>query len=207
MKYSDIDFELVLSSFEIDDYAQIQQIIKTEKIRVECQLRYFDELTNPDGLIKKTNYKIFMYFAYANGLCLLGENIYKNLIKTLADDDVKKSLLLSAHIAFKDIRKSYLSNSSQVVINKQIKIFVLDLLMFLGYLDYRDLGKVTFMGKGSVFFVEELKDACPTILTGQNLIIYKKFRENSSNKILCCEMFSITNKIYQYFFSENEIRR
>lgn len=199
---SDIDLELVLSKFKDKDYQLIQNIVKSSKIKIECQLRYLSELTDSQGLITNTSYKIFMYFAYSNGICLLGKNIYQDLIDKLSDDEVKKSLLISAQIEFKNIRKEYLSGSSPIVVNKHIKTFLLDVLMFLGVLNYRNLGKKSFFQKNKIIYTDEFKIAFSRWMSVHDLKIYQNFIDDCNENRINREVFSLINKISKYLLKK-----
>lgn len=58
-EFSDIDLEIILRQNTVNDYQIIKSITKSSPIPTECQLRYRDEITDPNGLILKTKYKIF----------------------------------------------------------------------------------------------------------------------------------------------------
>lgn len=201
-EFSDIDLELVLLKNEIKDYEIVKNIIKNSKIKIECQLRYLSEITNSQSLIANTKYKMFMYFAYSNGICLLGKNIYQDLINNLSDNEIKKSLLISAQIEFKNIRKEYLSDSSPIVINKHIKTFLLDTLMFLDVLDYRDLGKKNFFHKNKIISINQFKNIFSKWMSEDDFKIYQiiidGYDENQTNN----KMFLVVNKIYKYLLKK-----
>ncbi len=199
---SDIDLELVLSRYEKNDYLLIQKILKRFGVNVECQLRYLWELTNAQGLISNTSYKIFMYFAYSNGICLLGENIYKNLIKKLTDEEIKDSLLISAQIEFKNIRKEYFSKSRARVVNKHIKVFLLDVFMYLGTLDYRNLGKKSFFKKRKTIYLDEVKIAFSKWMSAADYKIFQEFIDDCGKNRINEEMFLLVNKISNNLFKK-----
>src|ERR1035437_10939489 len=92
---SDYDLEIVLDVPEPTDLSEIREIIDKLKMKIECQLRYLNEISG-NGLIRKTKYKLFMYFVYANGITLLGQNIYHDLIRNIKEKDAKESFILSA---------------------------------------------------------------------------------------------------------------
>jgi len=85
-----------------------------------------------------------MYYAYANGICLIGKNIYTELIKQLKEEDVKRSILITTQIMFKDIRKSFTANASPYEVNKNIMRTFVGICMFDGLLDYKKIGDIEF---------------------------------------------------------------
>ncbi|MCX6739427.1 MAG: hypothetical protein NT098_05280 [Candidatus Parcubacteria bacterium] len=136
---SDIDLELVLSVPEIGDYLEILKLLKQIPVKIECQLRYYSEFEN-NQLVDLSNYKLFMYFEYANGITLIGKNVYKEISERISSESYAKSLLISMQIAYKDIRKAYLGGGSAYLINKQVVRFFLCFAFYSGLVDYRKLG-------------------------------------------------------------------
>lgn len=151
--YTDIDLELVLTDQKDDDYQTIKNILTQIKIKTELQLRYKSEIENSDNLIRTLGYKLFTFYAYANGICLIGENIYLQLIKTLDSKQVKHGILISVQLAYKDYRKIYLNKNSVYMINKNIMVFLLDILMFEGILDYQKLGTEKYYTQGQNTYI------------------------------------------------------
>jgi len=70
--------ELILDSPKEGDYLVIKKILNKIKVENECQLRYLQEIKSQNNLIYTASYKLFMFFAYSNAYCLIGNNIYKN---------------------------------------------------------------------------------------------------------------------------------
>lgn len=199
-RYTDIDLELILTSSSPRDYLILKSILKKSPIKVECQLRYLDEITLKDNVIKLSSYKLFMYFAYANGVCLLGENIYQKLINDLTDLEIKQSLLISIQIAFKDIRKIYLSKINNVyMINKNIKLVFLDILMYEGTLDYKKLGKAIFFREGDDGYSSLILKLYRRYLNKKDRIIIKKFSESYKLCELDLRIFPVVEKIMYIF--------
>ncbi len=138
---SDIDLELILDIVKPTDLSKIKNIVLGVPVKVECQVRSYFEIQNNKSLIHKTKYKIFMYNAYANGITLLGKNIYKELIKKFNNKQYKDSLLFNIQLEWKDIRKKYLGNKKAVELNKTIEVFLFDILLYFNVINYRDLDK------------------------------------------------------------------
>lgn len=178
--YRDIDLELILDQedgLQYLDYMEVKELIKEiealTKKRVELQLRYSDEISNEDRLILDTGYKIFMYYAYANGQVLIGENIYKGLTSKLSKYKVDESLKLHIQISFKDIAKSYLKSSGDPYsINKNIVRTIQDVILYCGLIDIQKLGT---------------RDMFNAIESGfLNVIVkgFKKFLDNTDVQVL-----------------------
>jgi len=193
---SDIDLELVLDRHEQGDYRLVREIISDKEIKVECQLRYLNELTNSDGLINRSSYKIFMFFAYANGTCLIGNNFYKKLSGELEPKEVIRSLLISAQIAYKDIRKMYLAKEDTLVVKKQVKIFIVDLLIALKVLDYQNLGKNKFF--------ENININCLDSSIRKKIILLLDWVKDTKKNPVSDDIFVLVDLVYKYFFDKNE---
>lgn len=199
---SDIDLELILDRREAGDEKKIREIGLGYKIPVGCQMRYLDEIVNPRGLIKKTGYKTFMYFTYANGETLLGRNIYKQLVNELKDQEVRDSLLISAQIALKEIRKKYLSGRDWPEIKKQMKVYLTDLLMYQGDIKYQLLGTKSVYDSGKDMFVGILSDAYPDLMQDIGAENLSELTQNNGNEVTMELVFEIAQKTYNYFFKK-----
>ena len=150
----DIDLELILDTPMKDDYLVIKEILDKVKIKTECQLRYLEEIISKDNLIHITSYKIFMFFAYSNAYCLIGNNIYRELINKIPEDKIKQSLLISAQISFKDIRKSFFADCSNYIINKNIIRMLVCICMYENILDYHNIGEAEFFNQETKGFIK-----------------------------------------------------
>jgi hypothetical protein len=199
-KDSDIDLELILTSDHSTDLKNIREIVKSSTVRVECQLRYLDEIKS--GLIFQATYKLFMYFAYANGISLVGENIYDQLIQNIAEKDVKQSILLSAQIAFKDIRKLFLGGSNEYNVNKGVMQVFRLICMFDGLVDYKKLGCVDYFEHQNEAFVSLILSAYEKLLNEQDAQTLKKFVRYYQSRRFLDEVIPVVNKIVN-FFSKN----
>jgi hypothetical protein len=199
-KDSDIDLELILTSDCSTDLNNIREIVKSSTVRVECQLRYLDEIKS--GLIFQSAYKLFMYFAYANGASLIGENIYEQLVRGISEIDVKRSILLSAQIAFKDIRKLFLGGSNEYNVNKGIMQVFRLICMFDGAVDYRKLGCVDYFEHQNEAFVSSILLKYEKLLDEQDVLTLKKFVRYYQSRRFLYEVFLVVNKIVN-FFSKN----
>ena len=151
--FTDIDLELILTKQMDDDYQTIKNILSQIKIKTELQLRYKSEIENSNNLIRTLGYKLFTFYGYANGICLIGDNIYQQLIKTLDSKQVKHGILISVQLAYKDYRKIYLNKNSVYMVNKNIMVFLLDILMYEGILDYRKLGTEEYYTQGQNAYI------------------------------------------------------
>jgi len=136
---SDFDLELILDRSETNDFATIKSVLDMLPFKIECQLRYRNEIEK-NGLIDLTSYKIFMYLVYANSISLIGENIYKQIVKNVSQKDVRKSFLISSQIALKDTRKVYFADKSNYEVNKQVARFFICICLYFGYIDRKYLG-------------------------------------------------------------------
>lgn len=135
---SDFDIEIILDNPQSDDCLTIKNIVKAFPFRAECQLRYESELNT--GMIKASSYKVFMYYVYAHSELLLGKNLYADLVGELDNLAIRKSLLISAQIAFKDIRKSYIADKTPYEVNKNIVRFLACTCFYFGIFSSQDLG-------------------------------------------------------------------
>lgn len=199
---SDIDLELILERREVGDEKKIKEIGFGYKIPVGCQMRYLDEIIDPEGLIKKTGYKIFMYFAYSNGKTLLGKNIYKQLVNGLKDQEVKDSLLISAQIALKEIRKKYLSGRNWSEIKKQMRVYLTDLLMYQGAIKYQLLGTKSIYDNGKDIFASTISKAYPDLMQDIEVEKFSKLTQKNGNETTVELVFEIAQKTYNYFFKK-----
>jgi hypothetical protein len=140
-----------------------------------------------------------MYFAYANGICLIGRNIYRELLKNISVDNLKRSFLISAQMHFKDIRKTFLSGKSNYMVNKNIMRFLKEICVLENILDYKKMGSF-------VFFKYEQKSYIPLIikfykkyLTRKDMEILKNFLIFYRKNLIYDEIFLTTNKILKIF--------
>ncbi len=189
--FSDIDLELVLKKHSNDDYKIIKEIIQNSSVPTECQLRYTNELTDPKGLIQYTKYKIFMYFAYSNGITLIGNNIYKDLCKKIDDKTAKFSLLLTAQIYFKDIRKSFFANSHPYIVNKNIMRTLFDLCLFLDLIDYKKLGTKEVFELETISCVNLIIDRFKNVLSDSDIKTLLLFQKKFQKLEYCIEVIPI----------------
>jgi len=196
---SDIDIELVLSRQNQNDYQIIKGIVLRSKLRIECQLRYLNEVETKKSLISFSSYKVFMYFAYANGLCLIGKNIYKDLIKNIPYETIKKSLLISMQIYFKDIRKSFFRGDNAYWVNKNISYALLDICLAENFLDYRQLGKEAILREEKYGFVRPIIKNYSRFLNERDKKVLAVFPGKYRNKEIYEEIFSVVNKIFMIF--------
>jgi len=192
---SDIDLELVLAYHIRVDIDLVKEIIIKNKVKAECQVRYVNEITDDRGLILRTGYKIFMYFAYSNGITLIGDNIYVNLIKRLTGKMVKRSLLISIQLHFKDIRKTYLGGAPAEIVNKNIERFLFDVCLYLGLIDYRKLGTKNVFEAEKRCCIEELLKRFGGCLGDNDIRTLKLFGRKKERGQFCAEMFEVINKI------------
>lgn len=138
---SDIDLELILDKVQPVDLLSIKEILSVIPVKIECQIRSIFEIENSKSLVHRTNYKTFMYFAYANSITLLGKNVYKKLINKFTEKEYRDSFLITIQLLWKDIRKSFLTNKPDYEINKLLEVFLFDVLLFFGHIDFKNLDK------------------------------------------------------------------
>lgn len=195
---SDIDLELILDSVQPNDLILIKNIVSEAPVKVECQLRSVHEITDNDSLIYKTEYKIFMYYAYSNSITLLGENIYQSLVYKFNDDQYKKSLLLSAHLAWKDIRKKYFEQRNSAELNKLIEVFLFDLLLYTGAINFRELDrkKIFELKRYDVYKISQ-EVFCGT-LDENDLRILAEYTTKHATKIFDIEILYPLSKILRF---------
>jgi len=194
---SDVDVELVLSKPRRGDYFAIKSIVGQTETAVECQLRYFDEIKRKISLIRKSNYKLFMYFAYSNGFCLIGNNVYRRLANDLSIKDVKKSLMISAQIAFKDVRKTFFAGKDNYFVNKNILRTIELVCMVEGFFDYRDLGTKKFFDFEKKAFIRVLlaSDKYKKGLSSEEIETLERFSVRLKTGTISKEMFLVIKKI------------
>lgn len=137
---ADIDLELVLSEAAEGDAQAIRALVCQSPIKVECQYRYLREITTQEGLLRRSQYNLFSFFAYRNSVCLLGSNIYTGLADSLSSDEVRQSLVISTQLAFKNIRKLYLARAADYEVNKMTMRFLHFLGMASGFINATEIG-------------------------------------------------------------------
>jgi len=195
----DIDLELILNTPKKDDYFIIKKILDEVAIKTECQLRYLSEITSPNDLIHITSYKIFMFFAYSNAYCLIGNNIYKELVAKISEDNIKQSLLISAQIGFKDIRKSFFAGSSNYVVNKNIIRTLVCICMYENILDYKKIGEAEFFNHETNGFINIILKKYGNYLSVFEIRELKKFVKHYQKDELSPNIFPVIEKIMELF--------
>lgn len=201
---ADIDVELILSESQANDILHIKKIINKIEVPVECQFRYLNEIKPDHGLIRLSLYKIFMYFAYSNGLCLVGNNIYSQLIKKISKEEVRKSILISLQIAFKDIRKVYLSSDNQRAVNKNIARVLLEICLYLDILNYKKLGSNEFNRYARSAYVPLIINKFRRELTKRDIAVLEKFQDRYRQNKIYPPIFSLIQKITNLFLKKYE---
>jgi len=196
---ADIDVELVLKTRESDDNVRLKKLVEKFEVKVECQLRYMDEIRDEFGLITRSRYKIFMYFAYSNSLCLIGRNVYSRLICRLKEEEIRQSLLISIQISFKDIRKLFFSGANAYQVNKSIMRTLVGICMIEGLLDWRDLGKKVFFKHGQDAYVGLILKKYAALLNKTEKKIITEFSEHYRLHYLYPPVFSVIDKIMKIF--------
>lgn len=195
----DIDLELILDTPKKNDYLVIKKILDEVGIRNECQLRYLREIISRDDLIYITSYKIFMFFAYSNAHCLIGNNIYKELVKKIPEDKVKQSLLISAQIAFKDIRKSFFANCSNYVVNKNIIRMLVCICIYENILDYHNIGEAEFFNQETKGFIKIITKKYINYLSLVEIQELQNFVKCYQENKLFTNVFPVIEKIMEIF--------
>ena len=204
--YSDIDIELILIKQTEEDYTIIKEIVGRLPIRMEVQLRYINEITNKHGVILSSYYKIFMYYAYANGYCLIGENVYKKLISELKEKEVKHSILISLQIAFKDIRKKFFSCNNLSTVyetNKCILRFFQLICMYEGALDYKDLGSKKYFDLEKEGYIPLLLELYSEKLSDVDIKTLKIFPKSYIENELNQNIFPCVNNVMKIIEDRN----
>jgi hypothetical protein len=199
---SDIDLELILSSVQSEDMEHVRSIVQLSRTRVECQLRYWGEIKQ--GLIFQSAYKLFMYFAYANGVSLIGKNVYKELINNISEKEVKKSILISAQIAFKDIRKLFLAGSNAYNVNKSIMQTFRLICMFDNLLDYKQLGSADYFQHQNEAFVSIILSKYKIFLEQCEIMALNNFVKYFQSRRFFNKIFPVVNKIIAIFSANLE---
>lgn len=199
---SDLDLELVLTEPLPNDLLVLKNIITGFDKKIECQLRYLDEINDDTKLISRSKYKIFMYYAYANGLCLLGKNIYKTLIRKFNIQDYRQSLLITTQISNKDVRKSYLAGASAYAVNKNIMRTLAGICLYLGLIDYKTIGLGKFIQHEKNAFVDLIKNRFNNQLNKNNLAILDLFADSYRSQTANQQIFQLLDKIITLFEKE-----
>lgn len=195
----DIDLELILDTPKKDDYLIIKRILDKVGIKNECQLRYLREIISPDDLIYTTSYKIFMFFAYSNAYCLIGNNTYKELVEKIPTNKVRQSLLISAQIGFKDIRKSFFAGRSNYIVNKNIIRTLVCICMYEDILNYRNIGKVEFFNQEAKGFIEIIAKKYINYLSLFEIQELQNFVKHYQKDKLFPNVFPVIEKIMEIF--------
>lgn len=203
----DIDLELVLDTPEKDDYITIKKILDSVGIKTECQLRYLREIVSCNSLIHITFYKVFMFFAYSNAYCLIGNNIYKELVQKISENEVRKSLLISAQISFKDVRKSFFAGNSNYIINKNIIRMLVCICMYENILNYKEIGKAIFFNQETKGFVGIITKKYIKYLSPSEVRGLKNFAKHDKENELLPQIFPIIEKIMEIFSKRIMIKR
>lgn len=197
--FTDIDLELILAEHKEEDYQTIKKILSHIKIKTELQLRYKSEIENSYNLIRTLGYKLFTFYAYANGICLIGENIYQQLIKTLDPIQVKHGILISVQLAYKDYRKIFLNRNSVYLVNKNIMVFLLDILMYEGILDYQKLGSVEFFNLGQNAYIPLFIKHYENYLSTEDKIRLENFVQFYNRCEIYEPVFPVIDKLALWF--------
>jgi len=195
----DIDLELILDSPKEGDYLVIKKILNKIKVENECQLRYLQEIKSQNNLIYTASYKLFMFFAYSNAYCLIGNNIYKKLIKNIPENKIRQSFLISAQISFKDIRKSFFAGSSNYIINKNIIRTLVCVCMYENILNYKDIGEAEFFNQEKIGFVEIIIKKYINYLNLSEIQELQKFIKYYQKDKLLPNIFPVIEKIMEIF--------
>jgi hypothetical protein len=148
---ADIDLELVLCEAAEGDAFAIRALVCQSPIKVECQYRYLCEITTQEGLLRRSQYNLFSFFAYRNSICLLGSNIYTALAHSLSSDEVRQSLVISTQLAFKNIRKLYLAQAANYEVNKMTLRFLHFLGMASGFINASEIGTEAHARSNGIF--------------------------------------------------------
>jgi len=136
-----------------------------------------------------------MYYAYSNGITLIGKNIYKDLIKKLKNQSVEKSLLTSIQIYYKDIRKTYLANSHPYIVNKNIIRTLFDVCLYLKLIDYRELGTKKVFEQETNACVELIIDHFARVLNPPDVKLLRLFQNNYLQRKSSTFVFPVIDKI------------
>ncbi len=195
---SDIDLELILNTVKPEDMETVKEIISTVSVKVECQIRSIYEITDTHSLIYKTEYKIFMYHAYANSITLIGKNIYKNLLGEFTNKQYKDSLLINIQLAWKDIRKYFLANKEPTEINKLVEVFLFDVLLYINQIDYRDLDKKKIFEMKRYNVYEISSNFFSSILNTDEKAFLLQYQKNHSAKIFDIKIIVCLEKILRH---------
>lgn len=195
---SDIDLEFILNVVKPEDIKIIKKIISKIPVKVECQVRSIYEIEDPYSLIHKTKYKIFMYHAYANSITLAGVNIYQKLIKKFTNKQYKDSLLINIQLAWKDIRKYFLTNKKPAEINKLVEVFLFDVLLYTDNINYKDLDKKKIFEMKRYNVYEISSNVFSSILNINEKIFLLKYQKKHSKKIFDIKIISCLEKILRH---------
>ncbi len=195
----DIDLELILTSQDSYDYEVVKSIIISTPVKTECQIRYLNEIQDGGSLIYKSSYKTFMYFAYKNGVCLLGENVYDVLTFNILEEEVKRSILVSTQISFKNVRKLFLANAPVWEVNKSIARTFTGICLYENFFSYKDIGNKNFIDYERDAFIPIILERYGEFLGLQETAILQKFQGYFKNQTLFTDIFSVLNKIVSIF--------
>lgn len=195
---SDIDLELILDTVKPEDIVIVKEIISEISVKVECQIRSIYEIGDTNSLIHKTEYKIFMYHAYANSITLIGKNIYKNLLGKFTKKQYKDSLLINIQLAWKDIRKYFLANKKPTEINKLVEVFLFDVLLYSNQIDYRDLDKKKIFEMKRYNVYEISSNVFSSILNIDEKKFLLQYQKKHSAKIFDIKIIICLEKILRH---------
>lgn len=199
---SDLDLELVLTEPRPNDLPYLKRILDIFDKKIECQLRYLEEISDATKLISRTKYKIFMYYAYANGLCLLGKDIYRKLTRKVKIQDYRQSLLITTQISYKDVRKSYLAGASAYVVNKHIMRTLAGICLYLGLINYKNIGLEGFIRHEKNAFIDLIKKRFHGQLDKNDLAILDSFTDSYRRQNTNQQIFQLLDKIIILFEQE-----
>lgn len=195
---TDIDLELILSEPKPEDYGEIYSICHQLDVPIECQVRYLAELQGEHSVIGATSYKIFMWFAYANGILLLGkENIFQTLISTITSDQIDTGLLICIQLAYKDIRKTFLAGRLAAAL-KNVRVFLFDLLLFKKVFEIRNLGSFEMYVAGEKWYLNEVEAVFPGLLTTEEKNLLMALSENNFPEDAFPELMRVMDTLYFY---------
>ncbi len=194
---SDIDFELVLHKISAETLYELKSLISTFEHKISCQVRTVKEINNFNSNLRKSNYRTFIFYSYVNGICLIGNNIYKKVVCEISDEQIFNSIINSIQISYKDIKKFFLKGESSRKVNKTIMRTLEGIILLKRILDYKKLGTEQFYIHAHNAFTSLIIKSFENSLDDQDIAIINSFAESYKNDRMNMEIFKVIDKLIE----------
>lgn len=139
----DYDLIVLIKDFNPFDYSILREI-KINYRKAEIFLDYLNVIKKRGILnYQRGRHGSYFFKVLAYGKCLYGKNYYLKNIKEISLKQIRKDLLYRIEEYFYRIQKDYINNfdlnKEDLQIKKYISRICLDLLLFSGELDFKDM--------------------------------------------------------------------